>query len=55
MQKKPLKKIDGKLQSLKAHSKNSLDSITGYMDHGNDSVYQAKARVMRHEDNGSHL
>lgn len=42
-------------QSMKDHSDNSLDSKTGYMDHGNDSVYHAKARVKRNNDNGSHF
>lgn len=42
-------------QSMKDHNENSLDSTTGYMDHGNDSIYQAKGRVMRNNDNGSHF
>lgn len=42
-------------QSMKDHSEASLESKTGYMDHGNDSVYHAKARAVRNNDNGSHF
>ncbi|MBV7273558.1 hypothetical protein [Clostridium thailandense] len=47
--------MNSKEESMKDHSQNSLDSKTGYMDHGNESVYQAKGRVMRNNDNGSHF
>jgi hypothetical protein len=47
--------LERKNQSMKDHNENSLDSHTGYMDQGNDSMSHAKARVMRNGDNGSHL
>lgn len=40
--------------SMLAHSKDSRDSKTGYMDTGNPAQVPAKARVMRNNDNHSH-
>lgn len=56
MSKKPPKHgEDAKLKSAIAHSKDSQDSPTGYLEQGNPSVIHAKARAMRHNDNGSHV
>lgn len=56
MSKKPPKHgEDAKLKSAIDHSKSSQNSSTGYLEQGNPSVTHAKARVMRHNDNGSHI
>lgn len=46
---------ESKLQSSNDHNENSLNSRTGYKDTGNDTAPHAKARVIRNEDNGSHI
>lgn len=56
MVKKKLEKtLESKIQSMKDHNENSLNSETGYMVQGNDSVFHGKERVMRNGDNGSHF
>jgi hypothetical protein len=53
--KKPHHGEDAKLKSAIDHSKNSQNSSTGYLEQGNPAVVHAKARAMRHNDNGSHI
>ncbi|AKA72261.1 hypothetical protein [Clostridium scatologenes] len=53
--KKPHHGEDAKLRSALDHSDNSQESQNGYMERGNPSVYAAKGRVMRNNDNGSHV
>lgn len=44
-----------KIQSMMDHDENSLDSTTGYKDTGNDATVHKKARMMRNNDNSSHM
>jgi hypothetical protein len=43
-----------KLNNAIKYSEESRGSSTGYLDTGNDAMTQAKARVIRNKDNGSH-
>ncbi|NLP28503.1 MAG: hypothetical protein GX370_07035 [Clostridia bacterium] len=47
-------RIDKKSSIIAAKDLNSLNSVTGYKDTGNDAQVHAKARAMRNNDNGSH-
>ncbi len=53
--KKPNHGEDAKLKSMIDHSNDSRNSSTGYLEQGNPAVVHAKARAMRHNDNGSHI
>lgn len=43
-----------KLNNAVKYSEESRGSSTGYLERGNDTNSQAKARVLRNRDNGSH-
>lgn len=55
MQKKKISALDPKLQSMAAESNDSGESEHGFQHRGNPAVIHQKARVMRNNDNGSHL
>jgi hypothetical protein len=44
-----------KNQSMMDKNFNSLNSVTGYKDTGNDAQVHAKARAIRQSENGSHM
>lgn len=45
--------MKGKNQSMADKSNESLNSVTGYMETGNDAQVQAKARALRNNNNRS--
>lgn len=45
--------IQAKNQSMVDKSNESLNSVTGYMETGNDAQVQAKARALRNNNNRS--
>ena len=48
-------KEKSKYETAMKHSDDSRNSVTGYLDTGNDAEVQAKARALRNNDNGSHM
>jgi len=46
---------EAKFKKAFKHSDDSRNSVTGYLNTGNDAEVHAKARAMRNNDNGSHM
>jgi len=46
---------ESKVKAAFKHSDDSRNSVTGYLETGNDKEVHAKARAMRNNDNGSHM
>lgn len=54
LKKSAREKEAAKLNNALNYSEESRGSSTGYLERGNDATIQAKARVIRNKDNGSH-
>lgn len=48
-------KEEAKFKKAFKHSDESRNSVTGYLETGNDAQVHAKARVMRNRDNDSYI